>query len=63
MPTFLTSGLDYAGTFLGYLLPFLFVLALVVFVHEMGHFLVGRLCGVKVETFSLGFRPAHCPLL
>ncbi len=45
------------SAFLGYLLPFLFVLALVVFVHEMGHFLVGRWLGVKVETFSLGFGP------
>lgn len=43
--------------FFGYLVPFLFVLALVVFVHELGHYLVGRWCGVKVETFSLGFGP------
>lgn len=57
MPAFITSGFDFFTTFMGYLLPFLFVLALVVFVHEMGHFLVGRLCGVKVETFSLGFGP------
>jgi regulator of sigma E protease len=41
----------------GYILPFLFVLSLVVFFHELGHFLVGRWCGVKVETFSLGFGP------
>jgi regulator of sigma E protease len=40
---------------LGYLLPFLFVLTLVVFVHELGHFLVGRWCGVDVKTFSIGF--------
>lgn len=39
----------------GYLIPFLFVLTVVVFFHEMGHFLVARLCGVKVETFSIGF--------
>ena len=57
MPAFLTSSFDLFSTFLGYLLPFLFVLALVVFVHEMGHFLIGRWCGVKVETFSLGFGP------
>jgi regulator of sigma E protease len=57
VPAFLTSSFDLFSTFLGYLLPFLFVLALVVFVHEMGHFLVGRWCGVKVETFSLGFGP------
>src|SRR6201997_3896687 len=41
----------------GYMLPFLFVLSLVVFSHELGHFLIGRWCGVKVETFSLGFGP------
>jgi regulator of sigma E protease len=53
----LSVGLSWVSAFLGYLLPFLFVLALVVFVHEMGHFLVGRWLGVKVETFSLGFGP------
>ncbi len=45
-----------AGQFvLGYLLPFLFVLTVVVFFHELGHFLVGRWCGVDVKTFSIGF--------
>src|SRR5688572_26883065 len=41
----------------GYLLPFLFVLTVVVFVHELGHFLVGRWCGVGVKAFSIGFGP------
>src|SRR5215211_8528267 len=41
----------------GYLVPFLFVLTVVVFVHEMGHFLVGRWCGVGVTAFSIGFGP------
>jgi len=40
-----------------YLVPFVFVLSIVVFFHEMGHFLVGRLCGIKVDAFSLGFGP------
>ena len=40
---------------LGYVVPFLFVLTVVVFFHEMGHFLVGRWCGVQVDVFSLGF--------
>src|SRR2546421_3710381 len=40
-----------------YLIPFLFVLAVVVFFHELGHFLVARWAGVKVLTFSLGFGP------
>jgi regulator of sigma E protease len=37
------------------ILPFLVVLTVVVFVHEMGHFLVARWCGVAVRTFSIGF--------
>ena len=41
----------------GYLLPFLLVLSVVVFIHEMGHFLVGRWCGVGVHAFSVGFGP------
>ena len=36
-------------------MPFLFVLTVVVFVHELGHFLVGRWCGVDVKVFSIGF--------
>jgi regulator of sigma E protease len=42
---------------IGYVVPFLFVLAIVVFFHELGHFLVARWAGVKVLTFSLGFGP------
>jgi regulator of sigma E protease len=36
---------------------FLFVLTIVVFFHELGHFLVARWCGVAVKTFSIGFGP------
>ena len=39
----------------GYILPFLFVLTVVVFFHELGHFAVARWNGVRVETFSVGF--------
>lgn len=39
------------------LIPFLFVLTIVVFVHEMGHYLVGRWCGIGVDAFSVGFGP------
>src|SRR3954470_18659507 len=42
---------------LGYAVPFLFVLTIVVFFHELGHFLVARWAGVRVLTFSLGFGP------
>jgi len=41
----------------GYVIPFLFVLTIVVFFHELGHFLIARWAGVKVLTFSLGFGP------
>ena len=33
------------------------MLTIVVFFHELGHFLVARWCGVKVLTFSIGFGP------
>ncbi len=45
------------GLIAGSVWPFLFILSLVVFFHELGHFLIGRWCGVKVDTFSLGFGP------
>lgn len=46
------------GSFLmGTIVPFLFVLTVVVFVHEMGHYLVGRWCGIGVRAFSIGFGP------
>jgi regulator of sigma E protease len=42
---------------LTWIVPFLVVLGVVVFVHEMGHFLVARYFGVAVEAFSIGFGP------
>ena len=39
------------------ILAFLFVLGVLIFVHELGHFLVARLYGVRVLRFSLGFDP------
>ncbi len=43
------------GLLAGYIVPFLFVLTVVVFFHELGHFAVARWCGVKVDAFSVGF--------
>jgi regulator of sigma E protease len=43
--------------FFGTLLPFFGVLLIVVFVHEIGHYLVGRWCGIGVKAFSIGFGP------
>ncbi len=37
------------------ILAFLLVLGPLVFVHEYGHYIVGRWCGVKADTFSIGF--------
>ena len=47
--------LDFALWLLSYLLPFLVVLTVIVFVHEMGHYLVARWNGVAIQTFSVGF--------
>ncbi len=47
----------YLWTLGSYLVPFIFVLSMVVFFHELGHFLVGRWCGVQVDAFSMGFGP------
>lgn len=41
--------------FLSVLVPFIAVLTVVVFIHELGHFLVARWCGIKVQAFSIGF--------
>jgi regulator of sigma E protease len=49
------QGLGGLWSILSVLLPFLFVLTIVVFIHELGHFLVARWCGVKVKAFSIGF--------
>lgn len=45
------------GFVTGYLVPFLVVLTIVVFFHELGHYLVGRWCGIRVLVFSVGFGP------
>lgn len=34
-----------------------FLLGLLIFVHELGHFVVGKLCGIGIEVFSIGFGP------
>lgn len=45
------------GFLTGYMVPFILVLSLLVFVHEMGHYLVGRWCGIRSTAFSIGFGP------
>ncbi|TYO85001.1 RIP metalloprotease RseP [Oceanicella actignis] len=43
------------GPLLTTVIPFLIVLGIVVFVHEYGHYIVGRWCGIHAEVFSIGF--------
>jgi len=55
--SFLSHLHAFGGGFAAYVIPFLFVLSLVVFFHELGHFLVARRCGVRILVFSIGFGP------
>ncbi len=47
--------IDFVSAAPAYIIPFLVVLSVLVFVHELGHYLVARWNGVKVEVFSIGF--------
>jgi len=49
--------MDLIASTIQYVLPFLLILTVLVFVHELGHFLLARWNGVKVEVFSIGFGP------
>lgn len=42
---------------LTYIVPFLFVLTVLVFVHEFGHYFIARRNGVRIDVFSIGFGP------
>ena len=48
------------GTFIWlgfYVLPFIVLMSVIVFVHELGHYLAGRLFKLRIDAFSLGFGP------
>ena len=47
--------IEFASLIWNFVLPFLVVLTVLVFVHEMGHYLAARACGIRVEVFSVGF--------
>jgi regulator of sigma E protease len=51
------SILQLGSWVVGTVVPFLFVLTIVVFFHELGHYLVGRWNGIKIEAFAVGFGP------
>lgn len=49
--------MEFIDVLTGTIVPFLIVLTVLVFVHEMGHYLLARKNGVRVEVFSIGFGP------
>ena len=53
----ITAFFLFLKTILSSVGPFILLLGLLIFIHELGHFLVARWCGVTVEVFSLGFGP------
>ena len=50
----LLNLISYIPYFFQYVFAFAILITVVVFVHEMGHYLVGKWCGIGVETFSIG---------
>src|SRR5580700_11521180 len=55
--TLLDQALGFLDWMGWYILPFIAIMSAIVFFHELGHYAVGRWCGVKIEAFSLGFGP------
>ena len=49
--------MEFLTTLGTYVVPFVIILSVVVFVHELGHYLIARLNGVRVQVFSIGFGP------
>ena len=49
--------MEYPSGLYGFGLPFLIILTILVFVHELGHYLIARRYGVRIEVFSIGFGP------
>jgi len=45
------------SSYTAWIVPFVFTLTIIVFFHELGHFLVARWCGIRVLVFSMGFGP------
>jgi regulator of sigma E protease len=57
LPVMMSSLLGWISPYLTTVLATLVVLGVLIFVHELGHFLTAKLLGVQVEIFSLGFPP------
>lgn len=51
------ASLPQFGNLLGTIIAFILALSVIVAIHEYGHYIVGRWCGIEAEVFSLGFGP------
>ena len=51
------ANIGVLDSYTNWIVPFLFTLTVIVFFHELGHFLIARLCGIRVLVFSIGFGP------
>lgn len=49
--------MEHLAAALHYFISFVGIISVIVFVHEWGHYIVARMCGVKIEVFSIGFGP------
>lgn len=47
--------MEWISNVIYYVIPFIILLGILVFVHEFGHFIIARMCGVQVDAFSIGF--------
>ena len=56
----LNSLLPQFGGFIWTVLAFVIALSIIVAVHEYGHYIIGRLSGIRAQVFSLGFGPVLC---
>jgi regulator of sigma E protease len=52
--------MDFLVSLFWYTVPFIVVLSILIFVHEFGHYIVAKWCGVKIEEFSMGFGKKLC---
>ena len=51
----LINAIPVIGPFIGTVLAFVLCLSIVVAIHELGHLMVGRWCGIRAEVYSIGF--------
>ncbi len=56
----MSTAIEMLGGFLWTAAAFVLALSIIVTVHEYGHYIIGRLCGIRAEVFSLGFGPRLC---